>query len=92
MSENTIETIPQDVLIKIEISGLFYNRLKSLFFYQSKTKSLEDFKLSLDKIKNNKVDDEYSSHLQTLLILIADLEAQAKEQKLLKLEPLPEAK
>ena len=81
MSKLKLPVIPDDAIIKIEISGYFYKQLQQLLLATAQTKSPEDLKKVLIKIKeNNQYEDIFEAQVHTLTSLITSIEKAAKEQ------------
>ena len=84
-----MDTIKGDAIINIDISGDFYKRIRTLFDNYSKTQSPDVFKKALDSIKNNKVSDKFTTDLETLLVLIAQIEKNGEAQDKITRIPFP---
>ena len=81
MSNLKLPVIPDDAIIDIQVSGYFYKQLQQLLLATSQTKSPEELKKVLIKIKeNNKYEDLYEAQIHTLTTLIVSIEKAAKEQ------------
>lgn len=84
-----VETIPYDAKIKIEVPGSFYARLQQLVVHYSQSKPQEELLKAMQRLKENKqAESEFEYHIQTLTILIFEIENAAKEQKALKKEEI----
>lgn len=80
MSTVKAEGIKLDEIIDIKISGGFYARLHQLLQQMASTMSPEDFQKEIQKIKDGKATDAASYHLETIIVLIKEVEDAAKEQ------------
>jgi len=81
MAKIKYDTIPQDALIDIQISGSFYRRMMDLLTMLSESVPLEDFKKVLERLKeNNPAEDMFEFNVHTLVSLIYEVEFQAKAQ------------
>ena len=75
-----ISTIKEEDIIDIQVNGSFYARIQALMFYLLEGKDPEFVTEVFDKIKNNNIDDVYVAHLQTVVVLMREIEEQAKKQ------------
>lgn len=75
-----ISTIKEDDIIDIQVNGSFYARVQALMFYLLDGKEPEFVTEVFEKIKNNQIDDEYVAHLQTVVVLMREIEEEAKKQ------------
>lgn len=75
-----ISTIKEEDIIDIKVNGSFYARVQALMFYLLEGKEPEYITEVFDKIKNNNIDDAYVAHLQTIVVLMREIEEQAKQQ------------
>jgi hypothetical protein len=74
-------SIANDTLIDIKISGSFYTKLVDLSIKLSQSKSPEEFKEILDKLKKGEPEtDLFSLNISVVLAVIFEIEKQAKEQ------------
>lgn len=81
MAKITYDTLPQDALVDIQISGSFYRRMIDLLTMLSESVPLEDFKKVLEKLKENKpAEDMFEFNVHTIMSLIYEVEVQAKAQ------------
>lgn len=84
-----LETIPYDAKIKLEIPGSFYARIQQLVVHYSQSRNQEELVKALERLKNKEqATSEFEYHIQTLTILVFEIEQAAKEQNLLKKEEL----
>lgn len=75
-----VQQIKADSIIKFELSTLFYKRLQDLAIYFHSTIPGDDVKEIIAKIQKNEDLDEVGSCMETLWILLATIEKNAKEQ------------
>lgn len=75
-----ISTIKEDDIIDIKVNGSFYARVQALMFYLLEGKEPQFITEVFDKIKENKIDDPYVAHLQTIVVLMREIEEEAKKQ------------
>ena len=74
-------------LVKLEIPGVFYQRIQSLMFYFISLHSKEEFEVSFNKLTaGNKPENALDLHLQTLLTLISETEQAMQKQNLTTIE------
>lgn len=86
-NKQSIETIPFDAKITIEIPGHFYARLQQLTIHYSQSKSQEELVAAMQKLKEKQqAENEFEYHIQTLTILMLEIESAAKEQGATKME------
>lgn len=79
--ENTqVEVIKQGAVIDIQVSDQFYKRIQNLTLHFITQKPEEELQQIIEDIKNDKVEDEWTEHLETLLILTNEIEDQARKQ------------
>ena len=87
-----IETIKYDAIIDIKVSGHFYKRIRKLFDNYCITKSPDDFKKALERIKSNNVGkDVFTIDIETILIIIAQIEKDGMTQGKISKVPLPKS-
>lgn len=91
MSTIPVDAIKVDDIVTIQVSGGFYARLHQLLQSMSLRVKPEDFNRAIQSIKAGKADSEYAYHLETLTILIKEIETSAKDQgKISKIDVDPE--
>jgi hypothetical protein len=74
------EGIKLDELIEIKVSGGFYARLHQMIQEMASTMSAQDFQKEVQKVAEGKTDTTFSYHLETILVLVHEIETAAKEQ------------
>lgn len=85
-----IDIIKNDAIINMNVSGEFYKRIRKLFDDYCKTKTPEELKAALDKIKNKVIGkDDYAYNIETMLILIAQIEKDGMVQDKISKAPFP---
>lgn len=75
-----VNTIKEEDIIDIKVNGSFYARIQALMFYLLEDKEPQYITEVFEKIKNNNIDDVYVAHLQTIVVLMREIEEQAKNQ------------
>ena len=75
-----VNTIKEEDIIDIKVNGSFYARIQALMFYLLEDKEPQYITEVFEKIKNNNIDDAYVAHLQTVGVLMREIEEQAKKQ------------
>ena len=75
-----VNTIKEEDIIDIKVNGSFYARIQALMFYLLEDKEPQYITEVFEKIKNNNIDDVYVAHLQTVVVLMREIEEQAKNQ------------
>lgn len=75
-----VNTIKEEDIIDIKVNGSFYARVQALMFYLLEDKEPQYITEVFEKIKNNTIDDAYVAHLQTIVVLMREIEEQAKNQ------------
>lgn len=75
-----VSTIKEEDIIDIKVNGSFYARIQALMFYLLEDKEPQYVTEVFEKIKNNNIDDVYVAHLQTIVVLMREIEEQAKKQ------------
>jgi len=75
-----VNTIKEEDIIDIKVNGSFYARIQALMFYLLEDKEPQYITEVFEKIKNNTIDDVYVAHLQTIVVLMREIEEQAKNQ------------
>jgi len=74
-------------LVKLEIPGVFYQRIQSLMFYFIGLHSQEDFEVSFNKLNGGGTPETpLDLHLQTLLTLVSETEQALQKQNLTTME------
>lgn len=87
-----IDSIKDQETIDIQVNGSFYRRIQALFFYLVEGKDPQYINQMINKINEGTADNEvFSAHLQTVIVLMREIEEQAKVQnKITKTEIAPE--
>ena len=76
----SVTTINPEAITSLDIGGVFYQRLNTLLVDYSEALGKTKFTEAMIKIKHNKVGkDREAYNLETLLILIRDLEQSFKD-------------
>lgn len=75
-----VSTIKEEDIIDIKVNGSFYQRVQALMFYLLEDKEPQYITEVFDKIKNNTIDDAYVAHLQTVVVLMREIEQEAEKQ------------
>lgn len=76
LSKINIQSIPEDKSVKVEIGGIFYQRLNKLLVDYCDSVDQKELLLALGKIKIDKylTNDKFAFNLETLLILLKAIE------------------
>ena len=83
------ETLPNEAIVDIKVSGSFYLRLVSLLNSLGESVPLEEFKDVLEKIKEDKpADSLFEFNVHTILMMIYEIESEAIKQKKTKEEEI----
>lgn len=77
-----IEVIKPGSVIDIQIGTPYYQRLQDLATYFTHTVAPEELAAQIKSIKNDVKLSEFGVHLETILILLNEIERKAKEQGL----------
>ena len=77
-----IEVLPYDKIVKVGISGGFYNRIAEFAVHYASQMGVKDLIGLLDELKNREPKDKFEYHLVTLLTLTSSVEKAAHEQGL----------
>jgi len=81
MAKIEYDTIPPENIIDIQISGVFYKGLVDLLTALGESVPIEDFKKTLEKLKDNgAAEDIFELNVRVLVSLIYEIEAKAKAQ------------
>lgn len=84
-----VDTIPFDAKVKLEIPGSFYARIQQLVVHYSQSRPNDELVAAMQALaKNEQAKNEFEYHVQTLTILIWEIEKAAKEQGCLKAEEI----
>jgi hypothetical protein len=87
-----VEMIKQDTLISMQFNPQFLHRCQAMLSYHISTRTQEEVKQTNDKLaQGNKDFDDWEDHYITLLVLVRDLENNAKEQGLTDLIEVPDS-
>ena len=79
MNNISIISIPPDKQIDLTIGGLFYQRLNKLFVDFADSHGRDNLLNALEKIKQqNAQTDDFAYNVETLMILIRDIEEKFK--------------
>ena len=86
MGKLKYNTIANDTLVDIKISGSFYTKLIDLSLKLSQSKPYEEFKETLNKLEKGEPEtDLFSLNMSVVLAVIFEIEKQAKEQNKLQI-------
>lgn len=84
-----VDAIPFDVKVKLEIPGSFYARLQQLVVHYSSSRPNEELVQAMQNLaKKEPAKSEFEYHMQTLTILLWEIETAAKAQNCTKLEEI----
>lgn len=75
-----IPTIKEDSLIEITVNGSFYGRVQQLIMFLVEELEPERIQEIFDKINNNQIDEPLVAHVQTMAVLMNEIERSANEQ------------
>lgn len=85
MAKVKYPTIPEDVVINLEVSGGFYKDLSALLLSLSKELKQEEYASCVEKLKTGKpADNLKEANVMLITALVFTLEHSAKEQGLTK--------
>jgi len=88
MAKKMVDTIETTSIITIEISGAYYEKLKTVVLYMG-NENPEAFVKCIEKIKTQQqVENLYEFTLLTLFEIVSEIELRAKEQGKIKVEEL----
>ena len=76
----TIPTIKEDSVISIEVNGSFYARIQHLIIFLLEGLEPQRVQEIFDKIKNENIDEPLPAHVQTLVVLMNEIEREANKQ------------
>ena len=74
-----IKILKKDAILSINMSTHFYLRCKAIANYLIEGKSITEMNEVYEKIKNEKIDEPWIAHLETILVLCAEFDKQANE-------------
>jgi len=85
MDSTTIDVLPYDSLVKIEISGTFYERLQNCLFaaLQEKEDEPEELALILKELETRQPANNWEERVYVLLAIIYEVDNQAAQQEVL---------
>ena len=78
-----VEVFKPDTTIKVELPVNYVMRFNQFLLEFIPFKDEEHFKATMEKVKNNQQDDEFSFHTTTILAFLTLCENSAREQGLL---------
>ena len=79
-----MEVINPKSIITIQLSGSFYKSVQNAMIHLSSYRESEDLKSLIEKINkqdSSDIFDDWEASMETLMILCAEVEEKAKEQK-----------
>lgn len=85
MADVTFPTIPDDVLIDIQVSGTFYKKLFALSIALGDSRPIEEYKAALETLNDKEATDLYQLTVQTVVAILFEVEKAAKAQNKTKL-------
>lgn len=91
MAKLKYNSIANDTLIDIKISGAFYNKLVGLSIMLAKSKSPEEFKKTLEGLKKEEPENDlFSLNVSVILAIIFEIEKEAKNQNKIQISEIEE--
>ena len=84
MENNKIEVISPKSIITIQLSGSFYKSVQNAMIHLSTYRESEDLGNLIEKINKQAPSEEFDdweASMETLMILCAEVEEKAREQK-----------
>ena len=92
MANISYPTVPDDAIIDIQVSGLFYRQTMNALLAISESRPKEELKIALESMKENRASNNYfEATVRTLTALIFEIENKAKAQNKLKTVTIDEA-
>jgi hypothetical protein len=76
----TIPTIKEDSIITIQVNGSFYSRVQHLIMYMLESLEPQKIQEIFEKINNDQIDEPLAAHIQTLVVLMNEIEREADSQ------------
>jgi|Wag4MinimDraft_6_1082665.scaffolds.fasta_scaffold125261_1 hypothetical protein len=76
----TIPTIKEDSIITIQVNGSFYARVQHLIMYMLESLEPQRIQEIFEKINSNQIDEPLAAHIQTLVVLMNEIEREADSQ------------
>lgn len=67
-------------MISIEVNGSFYARVQHLIMFLLEGLEPQRVQEIFDKINNENIDEELPAHVQTLVVLMNEIEKEANKQ------------
>lgn len=80
MSKISYPVIPNDVLVDIQVSGSFYQKLLKLSLALGDSRPPEDYKKALDTLSKGEPETLYELTVQTVVAMLFEVETKAKAQ------------
>ena len=84
LSDKKFDAIPKDASINIEVTGQFYQSVKSVFsemLIENETK--DSIATILENLGSNKITSLKEHRLYNMFILLSEIEFKAREQKVI---------
>jgi len=78
--QGSMPVIPQDAIIDIKVNGSFYFRVTQLLMYMVGDKEPQRIAEIFQRISEGDIQEELEAHIETLSVLMNEIERQAKEQ------------
>jgi hypothetical protein len=75
-----LEIIVPTALVDIKMSSGYYKRIQDLVGHLIAGKTADELKSANEQIKNQKIEDSWVEHYETMLILCKEFEERCKEQ------------
>ena len=90
-NEDTVESIPFDSLINIQVSGAYLQKLKIMLLqlYENKD-DIREVPVILAELSQREPENMWEFHVITILALVKEIEDSAKKQKLIVSRPQQE--
>lgn len=88
MEKASVETIKNDAIIDIQVSGAFYRALQHVINHLVQYESEESLKAVIDKLNAGESSENFTPWefaIETMIVLCAEIEAKARKQNAIEL-------
>ncbi len=91
-TNQSVEIIDEKAIVNIRMSTSFFQRLQLLYMSMIKDKSTEEIEKFLEESKSQNISSEENYHIETLLIVLAEFQKNAKAEGFTKIVTQEELK
>lgn len=86
----TVSVINPESIIQLEVSGYYYSRVQAMITWYTQQVSVEELNTQIKNMADKQPLSEFGTHLETMLMLVKEIEEKATKQNLVVTQELPD--